>query len=821
MLPSGATPRSLPRQQLIPALFVLVYAVMMCWFRYVQVTESYYFSGPGILLALNNVFRTLYIVYFALMLWATGRFVLAFLDKRAGPLRLSKLDHFIASFITGAALLTGLIFAGGFLNLYHRSLAILLNAGCVLLASQYVPQLITDTAELVRIAHARAATTLGRVVLLDLVLLLTATLVALLLTKGLYPSGYFDYFNHYLPYYMRVLDSRGIWPNDVYYQYFYSKGAGLLFHSMWITDTLAPSLVSYAFVCVSALALGSLVNKVLHSSQWALAAMIVYLAGYIYTPTFTDLAKNLQFIYDDALLHQNTLADFSWGYFQKHHTQSAAWICVVAWMAIVSRDQQGAGSKAWTLLLGIAVSGLVILAPTAMVVVVPFLALMAIAAFFQKRKGDAARLAAVAGWSTALVLLLCGLNYLITGMPEHTPIRVCWQMADQERFSQMASPYETALLLESSRPELGKLVVPGSRVKGIPLAFYLGAISRAEILRHSFVTLPILLAVLAGSLVAAWWLPRRGNGGYGQCAVATVALLVPTFAVAAVANQPVSLYRNFEFCMFFTAGAGVMACGALAGGLTVAGRRLWAWCDQASGRVAPRGLAWGAGVVAGAACGLLPLWIAGSALLGSLEACPPPQWIQARDFAAGTESVADAYRSQYAIDDDLLEVYRQVGPKTRVWNLNWQIMTAVPSFWLETSLSFRMGTEWHTIMFESPEEAKRALIAQDRSYFVINVNAAIEDMLRCSPLFCPDNIDKYLGVVWESGKGTYLLTWRTEGTRPLPPEFLERYRKNVATPVEYDVEGIYDHLRSVYIANGRRGYPVPNSDTPTGRRVLQ
>ena len=79
--------------------------------------------------------------------------------------------------------------------------------------------------------------------------------VALLLVKGLYPQGGHDYYQRYSQFYAAVIDSHGIWPNLFWCRYYYSKGMGVTFLGMLLTDALAPSLVAYCFVAATALAL--------------------------------------------------------------------------------------------------------------------------------------------------------------------------------------------------------------------------------------------------------------------------------------------------------------------------------------------------------------------------------------------------------------------------------------------------------------------------------------------------------------------------------------------------------------------------------------
>ena len=61
-------------------------------------------------------------------------------------------------------------------------------------------------------------------------LLVFAAVAALFLCiKVLYPNGGNDYYDNYFYYYARVMQSGPLMPNDVWYHFYYSKGAGLFF----------------------------------------------------------------------------------------------------------------------------------------------------------------------------------------------------------------------------------------------------------------------------------------------------------------------------------------------------------------------------------------------------------------------------------------------------------------------------------------------------------------------------------------------------------------------------------------------------------------
>jgi hypothetical protein len=114
---------------------------------------------------------------------------------------------------------------------------------------------------------------------------------ALLLVKGLYPDGGHDYFQHYFYFYQKVIDSGGIWPNEVWYQYYYSKGAGLYFLATLLTDPMAPQLVTSCFIAAAALVVFLWCRRVAPGTAWPCVGVVTFLAAFIYTPNLGTIRK--------------------------------------------------------------------------------------------------------------------------------------------------------------------------------------------------------------------------------------------------------------------------------------------------------------------------------------------------------------------------------------------------------------------------------------------------------------------------------------------------------------------------------------------------
>src|SRR5262249_34051996 len=140
-----------------------------------------------------------------------------------------------------------------------------------------------------------------------------------------------DYFNHYHGYYQAVLRTHGLWPNEAWYQFYYSKGMGLFFLGSLLTDPLAPSLVTYCFALATALALFQLIARMsVAPTCWPWIAVIAFLAFYVYTPGVGRYRDN-----------------GGWGDFQKPHEIGAALVIGVLWLSAGLHGATGRARRVW------------------------------------------------------------------------------------------------------------------------------------------------------------------------------------------------------------------------------------------------------------------------------------------------------------------------------------------------------------------------------------------------------------------------------------------------------------------------------------------
>jgi hypothetical protein len=241
---------------------------------------------------------------------------------------------------------------------------------------------------------------------------LFVALLWLLLVRGLYPGGGTDYYTHYFYYYTNVIKNHGLVPNDVWYHYYYSKGAGIHFLGILLMDAEAPSLMTFVCVAIGALALFNLISKVSTRSFWPGFCAILY-----------------------VLYNLISLSGIG-GEFQKTHEETTAMAILVIW-AISMYDFW---PKEWEKSAFIILSFLAIgaaLVTQAMAVYFALIFVMQICLAYSKRNWRVAWFYFYLSAITSLaVISMLVMNYLVTGLATDQALNTAWQFANVERLDQ-------------------------------------------------------------------------------------------------------------------------------------------------------------------------------------------------------------------------------------------------------------------------------------------------------------------------------------------------------------------------------------------------
>ena len=213
----------------------------------------------------------------------------------------------------------------GYLGLYTRTIAMLVTIPLVAVSVGSLRDALRSVHLYLQQLRRRDAITIM------LTVLMIACGLILMMVKGLYPAGGHDYFTHYHYYFLSVLKHQNLWPNEVWYHYYYDKAMGLFFLAMLLTDPLGPSLATACFVTATAIAIFDLVRRS-DSGRTAFpyVAVILYFILFTFTPSSGLYAGH-----------------GGWGDFQKPHETSSAFLIAILWMSVRLIGAPGGHQRMW------------------------------------------------------------------------------------------------------------------------------------------------------------------------------------------------------------------------------------------------------------------------------------------------------------------------------------------------------------------------------------------------------------------------------------------------------------------------------------------
>jgi hypothetical protein len=410
------------------------YAYLLAWFTRVDFYHSDFFAH-GQVVTDYQLARLIFIPCFAWTIYAVGAFAnwLVFGSKVVAEL--APWERYPLFFVTGAGLWHLALFPMGLAGFDIKPVAVILTLGTMSLS---VPHLAEGVAALGRmISPARFHLDSRTLPTASLWLGIIVVSAVFLLVKGLYPGGGHDYYNHYFQFYKRVIETGSTQPNDVWYHFYYSKGAGLYFLAMLLTDPLAPQLVTTGFMGCGACIVYALLRNATRSTLLPLVGVLLYVGVFIYTA-----GPNVN------------MANGGWGIMEKIHELTAVLLLAVIWIAYRLFRGEIAMPAPWTLALHAAIVTIALLT-LPLTLLVGLYMTGYVLWFAIKRQWRIAVRPFAAGVTTAFTLLaVAAVNYHYTGFPSDTVMVQFWPYADLDRIMRWGTMLE---LLSQHHDSTGEL----------------------------------------------------------------------------------------------------------------------------------------------------------------------------------------------------------------------------------------------------------------------------------------------------------------------------------------------------------------------------
>jgi hypothetical protein len=727
---------------------MLAVAALLCgfigvvlWFDWVDFYNKHFFDTGAIVVA-DNMVRIVFVGIFSWLIYAPGAAVAAFVSTPGERAALSPAERAVLGFGIGVGIWHVVMLILGVLGWYYRGAMVAL---CLLI-------LVTSARHFGRVAvagcHALAdhlaSLRQGRASSQQVGAILIAVVAAwVLLRRGLFPGGGGDYYTHYFYYYLEVLKNHGLAPNDVWYHYYYSKGSGLVFLGMLLSDPEAPALTTFPCVMFAAVAIATLAARMAPGSLWAAVGALIYLSYYLLS--FSDLGGSE---------------------FQKDHEEIAALVVLTTWALCMERCAPPRPFRVMAAASAIA-AAIVTQAVGALLSV--FVGLLCAWSILHRRWREMWSYGVVAAAIASAVLAVFALSYWQTGLASDQPLDLMLRFADVGRLDRWGVI-----------PQV--IAVAWIRDNYLALAppFGWGVFKQL----YQFMRLRGLWPFLIGPVVAAiviyvvdrnapWKRPRLSDPPEASFAGATAARLAAfllffiVIAVLAGRAQSISFERLSSFFV------PLLVLFAIAGGTWLLNGKLESRGDPWTWTVLPAVL-----LIA-----VLGAWQGKDHWSRRL----PAETANALRFFSGRFSLADAYMhatSGYsfgAINPEALKAARQLPYGTPIWSTNVDSYCMVPGCLIEDVISFKMSGRLDEILGGDPELARQLLQEAGLNYFLFMKDYRVLDLLPYSRLFAPDTIGRYLGVKWSDGS-TFLLTWIGPDTTPIEPDLLQAYTRLRAVP---------------------------------------
>lgn len=721
------TQSSYTLQTLLSFFFLIGFLAIVGWFNIVDVYHTHFFEH-SIIVFIYNLFRIIFMFYVTWILYFSGYLLLSASTPHWIPQRFTFSERIILSFGTGIGFWHLLMLILGIANLYYSSLLAVLCFLVLTASLSHFHQVMHKIVSSFRSQKKFFGQKITFPVIISL--LLGCTLFWLLLVRGLYPGGGGDYFTHYFYYYLNVIQHHGLTPNDVWYHYYYSKGAGLHFLGMLLTDPEAPQMVTFCCVCIAALSLANLTYRFAPHSLWPAFCAILYV------------------VYNLIEITGN-----SGGEFQKTHEETSAIVVIMTWTICMYHLRPLRWEKPAFIALTALLIGAAIVTQAIVVFFILFFILQAARALIKKNWRTMWFYCFLISIGICAVSSILLLNYLVTGLATDQSLHLTWRFANLERLNKWGV-IPNIMLVAWIRDNYDLVATPFGWKTVQQLLLFL----RADALK-------ILIICTIATFVFSTTLFIKNKKIKSRLikTIVNVSLLIMSFAILAIFighSQATSFFRFSSF--FFPL-------------LTLLCTLCWSYIAAKT--------QWQLAKV------FIPA-ILFIAVLHSWHHWFHNVSITTRDarrFMTGRYSLNDAYVNQHSglyyggISPGALTAVRQIPPGKRIWSTNVDSYCMAPNCQIESVISFKLSAKMNNILNGTPEEAKKILQQEGLNYFLFTANVRLLDIMPYSQLFHPDTIKKYIAIKWTDGN-TYLLTWPGPDTRPIDEAFLKAYIHRLNAP---------------------------------------
>jgi hypothetical protein len=656
----------------IAIALVVGYIFLLAYFGLIDFYHHGFFVH-GLPVIAYQIARLVFVPYFAWTIYFAGALICGLATNRQSMIELPAWEHYPIRFIVGAGAWHIVMFAIGLTGFDLKPVALALTLAVMLCSAPHLIGCIRELSDGIEQSRFQLRTDSLPAVLLWVAIGIASTIF--LLVKGLYPGGGHDYYNHYFQFYKRVIETGSILPNDVWYHFYYSKGAGLYFLGMLLTDPLAPQLVTTTFIGCGTLIVYAFLRRTCRTSLLPLLGVLLYVGAYIFTSTFIWIYGEVQ-----------------WGILEKIHELTAVLLLAVIWIAFRTFHGDVSSPAPWTLGLHAAIVSIALLTLSLTVMVGLYMSGYTFWFIIFKQWRLAVRALGAAATAGLCLLVMGAINYHYTGLPSDQEALQFWPYADLTKIMQ----WGTMLELVSQMFGISQGLLPNTLPVSWDMLWIFGLFLRLQLWWPIIlVSLPLVVFRLGGRTSRADMFEHIDIAAWS-------ALLWFSAAVILVAvlgggrSQPISFYRLSTFSL------GPSLCLALL------------FCDlgrNGRGITETQTLQPYFSLLGSVAAGLLVIAIINKPATRIIQQNVAPILRDALQLASGQFSLKEAYQHQEgwhvlpwgAIYPGVLEPWRIAGPGTRIWTFHIWSYCMLPECNMQQFVSEVLSPSWQTVLFGPPD----------------------------------------------------------------------------------------------------------------------
>lgn len=770
---------------IIPVIFVFIFVSIVIFLRAFK-PEAAGFEQTGWLLLSYNAARLGLMFYIAFLCYSVGYRALELFRGNPQGLFNSARKTFILCFFFGA-------------TLYGIAFAALGLAGLISLASGFaltIPALLFSYQPLKRLLPERFGPAIFRsfvdthassFFVWAVILAAIAAIFLFLITRAVFiPNIDGNIWEHYLHYYRAVLISGSTQPNEVWHHFYNSKGGGLVFLANILSDYFGVQLVSACFVGVAGLIILDLLIKYCRSISWAVFGVMLF---------FIYLAGNVS----------------DGGMFRVHGV-ILGYASFAFWGSVWLQQAMPSQRKALMVVLVVSLAYFGFYFPVANAIFPAAFLLFALTnvVLHDKVFGYSfLTLSFAVSAGTALVMVV---NWILTGLPEVTPMRWFWEIADRAKVEEVFGTGGIEFFLAVNND--------------------LKSQERWFALVKSTIRYPVPIAMMWLVLLSAFVVLMRMLNRYfanGTIArpdkflVQLIAFVIPLCALAIVVQSP-SIYRMGLYSVVFTTLATVVIWKRL---VDISFGRLWislksVESDRGGISFHPKFRLWRGATVA-------IIFFAMSTAFVMATKNAKGQWPLISRYARGVMSLKDVFQSMEfrqgkssGTSVAAMANFRKTNaPEGKILSLSYDTGYAyfLPGEGIVSEPTYSLINNPKKILADKPKNVADYLQERNIRYFALNLQARLFSTVAFTSLFDVHEMPKYFSVAYEDGD-FFILKWRqSDLEKPLPDylltlvdlkrtgvlhySFTERFATRVTTGDNLLVTTIaeFENVRDAFLEN--------------------